>query len=83
MPASKLMPFFSMVEKRKLMHREIIKQFSGQGERIMQNVIPYSSLVERMGIYREPVVSYRPGLPASQAYKALWIELHEAIKSGK
>lgn len=82
MPATKLMPFFSMVEKRKLMHREIISAFSGQGERIMQNVIPYSSLVERMGIYREPVVSYRPGLPASKAYKALWAELHETIKSG-
>ena len=82
MPQSKLLPFFSMVEKRKLMHREIINTYSGQSDRMMSNMIPYSSLVERMGVYREPVVSFRPGLPASKAYKMLWAELIEMIKSG-
>ena len=78
-PVKKLLPFFSMVEKRKTLHREIITEFSDQSVPVLQSMIPYSSLVERMGLYREPVVSYRPGLSASKAYVALWQEVQTLI----
>lgn len=72
---SKILAFFSMVEKRKKMHREIMESLSEKDGRFLETAIPYASDVERMGIFRQPVVHFRPKSGASLAYGKLFREL--------
>ncbi len=74
----KILAFFSMVEKRKTMHREIVEGKLGD-KRFLSTKIPYSAVVEKMGLYREPVGSFNPSSQAGLAYRDLW----EEIKSNK
>ena len=71
----KLKPFFSMVERRKKMHREIVESTLNRKNEFLRNRIPYLSDVEKMGITRAPVVATNPKCRASLAYRDLWIEL--------
>ncbi len=74
----KILAYFSMVEKRKKLHREIIED--KQGDRtFLKAMIPYSAVVEKMGVYREPVERFDPASLAGAAYRELW----EEIKSNK
>lgn len=75
---SKIRGFFTMYERRKAMHREIIEEYSGK-KRFLKRIIPYNSEVEKMGIYRSPLNAVRPHVPASIAYQELWEELMEEI----
>lgn len=72
---SKIAAFFSMVEKRKNLHREIIEKLLLSDGRILKTLVPYSSFVEKMGIYREPVVRAHPKSIAAQSYRDLWMEV--------
>ena len=77
---AKLTAFFSMVEKRKKMHQEIMEKISGQEQySLLKSYIPYTVDVENMGIYREPVVSFKPRSNASRCYRELWQELTQSI----
>lgn len=76
---NKIVAFFSMVEKRKKMHRQITKEFTASGNKLMKSAIPYASDVEKMGIFREPIVRFRGRSPASLAYKSLWKEIKQMV----
>jgi cellulose biosynthesis protein BcsQ len=41
----------------------------------LKSDIPYFSIIEQMGIYREPVGAFSPNSPASKAYQRLWQNL--------
>ena len=75
----KIYPFFSMVERRKKMHRELVEESLIGKTKFLKNIIPYLSDVEKMGITRAPVVATSPNCRASIAYKDLWIELKKRI----
>jgi len=75
----KLIPFFSMVEKRKNLHREIIGSMPKNIKSFLESQIPYSSEVEKMGIKREPLVFTKPNSVAAKAYKSLWNEIRQRI----
>ena len=78
--SEKLVAFFSMVENRKKLHRQLIEP-TGYGElRFLQNQIPYSAEVEKMGLTRRPLLEYRPHANASLAYGRLWEELKTILK---
>lgn len=68
----KLVPFFSMVERRKSLHRRTMEQALASGRGFLDAAIPYASDVERMGPTRRPVACFRPRSPAVQAYQELW-----------
>ena len=69
--------FFSMVEKRKKMHNELMQQLSAKKKRFLNSVIPYSSEVEKMGIHRAPLASYNKRSPATIAFNNLWKEIEK------
>ena len=71
--SSKIAGFFSMEEKRKSMHREIVEEFSANPAMLRQT-IPYSSDVEKMGLTRAPLNATHPKSPAARAYAKLWEE---------
>ncbi|NTU68304.1 MAG: ParA family protein [Chlorobiaceae bacterium] len=77
---SKIRAFFSMEEKRKTMHREIIEQLRSVPG-VLSGSIPYNSEIEKMGIHRAPVIAGKPGSVASMAYRRLWDELRAEIES--
>ncbi|WP_022851800.1 ParA family protein [Limisalsivibrio acetivorans] len=70
--------FFSMVDRRKKIHREVMEDPGIKRIKLLESFIPYSADVERMGTNREPVGAFSPWCRASRAYKTLWEEL-EAI----
>jgi cellulose biosynthesis protein BcsQ len=75
-----LMPFFSMVDRRKRMHRNMLEQTSVVRSEMLENFIPYASSVEQMGIYRAPLGSFSPNCPAGKAYEALWQEVKGRLR---
>ena len=78
----KLLPFFSMYEKRKKMHRELMAFMLQNYQRMLTTAIPYASEIERMGIRREPVGKTFPGGIAARAYETLWREIKGRIERG-
>ena len=68
----KLIPFFSMYERRKNMHNETIRSFARKFRETISVLIPYSAEVEKMGVYRAPLTAKRPSEEASKAYIKLW-----------
>ncbi|RLA19649.1 MAG: ParA family protein [Gammaproteobacteria bacterium] len=70
-----LIPFFSMADRRKTMHREIIASLVEKHPDILQTIIPYASDIERMGWERMPLGAYVNKGRSVDAYKALWQEI--------
>ena len=71
-----LLPFFSIVDKRKKLHRDIVQELATQVPELLRTVIPNSSDIERMGLHRSVVTDYvRQDNPALLAYQALWQEI--------
>lgn len=66
-----VLPFFSMADRRKRLHREVMEALPGAA----RTSIPNASAVERMGLERTPLVVARPAAPAAGAYAALWAEV--------
>lgn len=75
----KVLVFFSMVEKRKKMHVEMMQRIS-KNHRILPIAIPYLADVEKMGVYRQPVTAARPGSAATTAYQKLWTEIRKHLE---
>lgn len=70
-----LVPFFSMADRRKKMHREIMQTLAEKHPDILQSIIPYASDIERMGWERMPLGAYTHKGRSVEAYKALWQEI--------
>jgi len=75
---SKIMVFFSMVEKRKKMHWELMRQLIKK-KGVLPSLIPYLADIEKMGLYRQPVCAALPNSTASAAYSDLWQEISKRI----
>lgn len=68
----KLHPFLSMVEPRKRMHRDTVREMMANGVNLMNAFIPYNAEVEQMGFHRAPLNHYRPGCAGAKAFSNLW-----------
>jgi len=68
----KLRPFFSMVDRRKNLHREILEQATELLGTPVSVAVPYASVVERMGEEGKPLELLAPASPAAQSYRNLW-----------
>lgn len=68
----KLVPFFSMVDKRKKMHLNLMATMLEQYPEILSPVIPYASEIEKMGIKRMPLPAYFNKGVVIEAYHQLW-----------
>lgn len=78
----RVLPFFSMADRRRRLHRELMERLPGRYPGFLPISIPYSGEVERMGIHRMPLTAYAPSNPASEAYRALWSEVLVALGEG-
>jgi cellulose biosynthesis protein BcsQ len=69
----KVMPFFSMVDRRKKLHLEILGQTDIKG--LLRTSIPYLSIIEHMGIRMAPVGVFAPKSAAAETFSELWTEV--------
>jgi chromosome partitioning protein len=70
-----ILAFFSMVDGRKKLHQEIIKDLQAERSDVAATLIPSLSLIERMSVERAPVTAFAPRSVAARAYRDLWTEL--------
>jgi chromosome partitioning protein len=75
-----LMPFFSMVDRRKSLHHEVIAGTREQFPELLLTEVPYWSDIERMSLRRAPLPAYAPLSPAGQVYSALWSEIDARMR---
>jgi chromosome partitioning protein len=77
----RLIPFFSMADRRKNMHKDIMSELIKVHPEILNAVIPYASDIERMGLERMPLGGFINKSRSMDAYNELWIELMEQLKN--
>jgi chromosome partitioning protein len=68
-------PFFSMVDRRKNLHREVVETLPKEHPEILKSSIPSASDVEKMGSRLEVVGSFASTSLAAKAYEELWNEI--------
>ena len=70
-----LMPFFSMVDRRKKLHIETTDDSQNSITGVLRTSIPYLSIIEYMGIRRAPVGLFAPKSQAAELFDQLWAEI--------
>lgn len=76
---SKLIPFFSMVQRKKKLHKETMSRMRNSKYGFLDTVIPFSASIEKMGIHRAPVLTYAQHSSPAQAYNKLWNEVKKKL----
>jgi len=75
-----ILPFFSMVDRRRKLHREIVESLPAERPELLATDIPYASNVEQMGVRRAPLASYAPSSPEAERYAGLWREIRQRVE---
>jgi chromosome partitioning protein len=75
----RLLAFFSMVDGRKRLHREVMERLRAERPAVLQAAIPASAEVERMGVERGPIAAFAPRARAALAYQALWNDVRSRL----
>ena len=70
-----LLPFFSMVDRRRSLHRDIMESARAEFPTMLAAEVPYWSEIERMSLRRAPIPAFARGGAAAQIYTALWAEV--------
>jgi cellulose biosynthesis protein BcsQ len=71
----KVMAFFSMVDNRKTLHRELVEKVTADRRDVLTTQIPATSDIERMGVHRQPLPAFAPRSRSGKAYAELWDEV--------
>lgn len=79
----RILPFFSMVDRRKSLHDDVIAHARTHHPGILETEIPYWSDIERMTVRRAPLPAFAPASPAAQLYASLWQEIAVRIGAGQ
>src|SRR5947207_1355502 len=74
-----VLPFFSMVDRRKRLHRELIDDLCLAHPDILRAAVPSSAAVERMGAHQSPVAAFDRRSTAVAAYADLWDEVRARL----
>lgn len=76
-----IVAFFSMVDRRKKLHREAVETIPRERKTVTDVVVPSTVNLERMGAERAPVGSFAPATEAAHAYAALWSRVQAVVKA--
>jgi chromosome partitioning protein len=80
-PAPQLLAFFSMVDGRKRLHRELVASLTQKYAEVLSVAIPAAADIERMGVHRTIVEEFAPHGRAAQAYRDLWAEIRARLSA--
>jgi len=70
-----LLPFVSMIDIRKQLHKETIFSIFHDRKGVMKTMVPYASQVELMSVRQAPLGSYDRHSKAAEAFEKLWEEI--------
>jgi cellulose biosynthesis protein BcsQ len=70
-----IIAFFSMVDGRKKLHRQVVATLAAERPEVLPVGIPAATEVELMGEQRRPVVETAPTSRAARAYRELWAQV--------
>lgn len=76
----KILPFFSMVQRQKKLHKQTMADLRKQYPAILKHDIPSSTDIERMGIHRAPVLTYAPHNSGAAAYDDIWRAIEKKLR---
>lgn len=74
LPKEKIAPFFSMAERKKRLHCEMMDKY-WKYKFFLKTVIPFTTYVERMGVNKCPVAVSHPHSDIEQLYSGLQMEV--------
>lgn len=77
----KLMPFFSMVQLSKKLHKESMLTLRKEYKNLLKPYIPFSTDIERMGVYRAPVTTYANKKNIGNVYAEMWEDIEAKVKN--
>lgn len=80
LPRSKLRAFWSLADRRRGLHKALIEAPPKSMPTLLRAVIPYSTVVEKMGEHKAPVEDYASDHPAAEAYRLLWKDVKAELK---
>jgi chromosome partitioning protein len=70
-----IVPFASMVDRRKKLQRELVASLAEETPGFLPTIIANASVVEQMGIEQAPVAVYAPTSPSAGAFRQLWADV--------
>jgi len=74
-----LLPFFTMVDRRRRLHRDLVEDGAAPPN-ILRSWIAAAADVERMGPHQAPVGVFAPHCRAAVGYEELWEEIKVALR---
>ena len=74
-----VLPFVSMLDRRKTLHRELIESLATVEPPFLSTAIPNASAVERMAVHRAPLGEISPRSKARKAFTDLWAEVAQHL----
>jgi chromosome partitioning protein len=77
-----LLPFFTMVDGRKRLHREVVDRLRAERKDLAATVIPALSVVEQMAVHRAPLPVFAPRSRVTRSYEAVWGEVRGLANLG-
>ncbi len=74
-----VLAFFSMIDRRKRLHKEIAERLPAERDDVAATAIPALSMIERMAVERSPVTAFAPRSAAARGYAGLWAEVRARL----
>lgn len=72
-----VLAFFSMIDRRKKLHREILTSLPAERPDVTDAAIPALSVIEQMAVRRAPVTAFAARSQAARRYQELWAEVRK------
>jgi cellulose biosynthesis protein BcsQ len=76
-----VLPFFSMVDRRRSLHKQTVAVLRARFPAILVTGVPYAGDFERMAARRAPIGAYAPASAAAEIYRSLWREIDSRLTS--
>lgn len=78
-----VLPFLSMVDRRKTLHNDTVEACRREGDGFLKAVIRCASVVERMGVHLAPVGAFAPASDAAEEFEELWREVRARVEGAR
>ena len=76
----RLHAFFTMVDRRRTIHRVMLAHPPAVLKNRLDTTIPYAAVVEQMGDYCAPLPAFNTSAIVSKAYSQLWSDIKQTLK---
>jgi len=76
----RLHAFFTMVDRRRTLHRLMLDHPPKFVKNGLASSIPYAAIIERMGDHQAPLSAFDNSSMASKAYSQLWLDIKTTLK---